>query len=305
MRLFGNKLIIAAFLSLASAGFAQTWSVMLPPESANELPADARSLYDQAVIENDHINYDETVKLLAAAAEKAPKHGELQFLTATRARNRAEVYYSAASFTDQKSLYIPPQYPMDYISPPWRVSEPYYEIADQALQRLIANTSLSDEQRTRLSEESRLMEARRSTLAKRDADRIKTALPLTKQIQDDRRALDRESRGEKEDPLDPYYSYADIKKQTELAIAAPTETISEEEMNPFLQLPGEWLNAFMPPAPQPNQPGAAGGQPSAVDEFGNPIQQGAPPPPAGDFIPITGEQPTAPAPPTVPPGQLF
>src|SRR5690606_21010829 len=128
----------------------------------------------------DRVNFDAMVTELDKAAALAPENIPLQFVTAVAARNRAEVYYGEASYG------APPDN-MEYSSPPWRTSEPFYDIAESALQRLMVIEDLPFEARQRLDTELNLVETRRSAIAERDEARRTTALPLVLSIQRSRR----------------------------------------------------------------------------------------------------------------------
>jgi hypothetical protein len=247
------------------------WNVRLNEGMVAALPDDAKKHYDEAIYLIDRIAYDEAVMELAQAAAKAPNHPELQFMTMARARNRASVYFSAAAYT-------PPPDGVTYSSPPHRTAEPFFEIAEQALQRLVAAPGLSPEDRRRIDQESEAMETSRAQMTARDTARLETGTVVIEETRAARRKNLEIKEGGR-DPLDPYYAYS-LGLKPEDAAKAAEEAAKKDALNPFALLPGEVIKDFLPPPPvQPGAGGPAGfggGRPSAgpVDEFGNPI--GAP-----------------------------
>ncbi len=267
---------------------ALDWTVVLSEESASALNADARPYYADAVEQLDHVNYEEAVQLLSEAAERAPSHVDLQFLTATRARSLAGTYYSASSYGDPLG--------MTWTSPDWRTSEPYVEIAESALNRLQTITDLDTEERRRLENELEALQALAPTLGERDAARFESALPVVQLVADQRReAAGFDERADDLDPLDPAtYFLLRGENTSALEIAESlTGTGSEDEEDeallledPFAPLPGEFTEPFLPPPPQPNQgaPGQGFQDPFAAqgpDPFASGPAGFGPPPAAG------------------------
>jgi hypothetical protein len=255
---------ITLIASVSSMASAIDWTEMLLPEEEDRLSPEARAIYDEAWFFNDRAALDETVRLLAEAAALAPGHVELQFLLLKRARNRADVYFSAAKF-------FPVKEGMDYATPPHQTAEPYFDIADAAIQRLNANPTLNSEQRRRLEAATRNIEEERANLAARDNARFETAFALVEEIRTARLEINELNR-ETADPLDPFQAYAlGVNPRPDTDDAA-TSTRS----NPFALLPGEVIAAFLPPPPAPQQGFGGGfnefGPPAQqFDEFGNPI----------------------------------
>lgn len=249
--------VIASLTIIAATSLvgAQDWRVMLDENAQSQLSGEALDIYKKAEIENDRVNYDEAVKLLAEAAELAPENENLQFLVASRARDRAEVYYGAAAYR------LPPQNNMDYTSPDWRTAEPFIQMADAALNRLESMTDLSAEERSRVENERAFLERERQNLEVRDAAREETSLPLVVKIKNLREeAMNPE--GDELDPLDTRNAFKQVK---------PTfGEFTEEDLkrNPFALLPGEHIEPFLPPPPQPQQ-GQQFGDPYGQQNFGD------------------------------------
>jgi len=244
MRRLGVSLFIVAALWVQPAR-AQDLRVMLTPREAASLPTEARAVYDLAVQENDRVNYDEVARLLARASEKAPEHAPLQFLALARAVQRAEVYYSTNSFS-------PSPEGLDFIQPPLRVSEPFYDLAESVLQRLQANPALSSEQKNRLDKAVTQVEKGRSGMTERDEARLKAGAPLVDEIRD-KRVAERGIGAATLDPLDPLnVLMADSltkKEPTAPKIAtgaANTDPKYRQPIDPFADLPGEYRDSFVP-----------------------------------------------------------
>lgn len=279
MRTMRNIALAAIFTTTTIVG-AQDWRVMLTPEQEQRLNPRAMELYREAALAIDHINYDEAAQLLGQAAEAQPNHIGLQFLAASRARNRAEIYYSAASYT-------PPPESMTYSSPKWRTSEPFIDIARASLLRLQNNPDLGTEEKERLESAIQTMEQRVAAIRQRDAARFETAYPLVQEIRAAR--LELELRGNpldpQPDPLDPATPFIRKALEQQAAAKKATETGVDkgllDELNPFKALPGEWRESFLPPPPPPPQ--AANPQ----NPFGAPPGIG-PPGAEGGFDPTAG-----------------
>ncbi|MCC6546963.1 hypothetical protein IT570_07320 [Candidatus Sumerlaeota bacterium] len=283
MRRILPSLFAAAMTIAAIQANAQELHTMLSPEQEQQLSPEAAVFYRQADVAEDHINYDEAVRLLAKAAEIDVKNSDLQFLAASRARIRAEVYYSEATFS------APPAN-MDYSTPPWQTAEQYLNIAEASLNRIAANAELPAEQRTRLKAAQAMLDARRSALADRDKARIEAAkpvydyyretryqalldnLPADAQIGDD----------EVSERIVKAMGLAGVKVVTAKGqeLVPPTTDASKnvDKIDPFAVLPGEYTPSFLPPPPQP-QGGYVEGAPApgAIDPFANPAPAPADP----------------------------
>lgn len=266
-------------ISLAAPASAQDWRVMLSRAQEARLNPDAKVYFDQADEEIDRVNYDGALVLLAKAAEIDNKNVPLQFLVAARARNRAEIYYSEASYTPAPSN-------MEYSSPPWRTAEPYLAMADSALNRIATNPEITTEDRARLAKEQQMLEARRGTLAERDKARVSTAEPLVSEIREQRKT---EASKSQTAPEDDVLNVANALKPSNKK--PEDQKKSGEKFDPFSLLPGEYIQPFLPPPPPPNAGYGYGGPVATgvLDPYANPAsapafeEQGGPPPPPPDF----------------------
>lgn len=269
-----TALALAAAVPMASAQSRATLS-RIGAEIAASLDGEALAHFELAAELYDRVNFDEMVIELDKAARLAPENVTLQFVTAVAARNRADVYYGAASFG------VPPDN-MDYSSPPWRTSEPFFDIAESALQRLMVNSNLTVEERARLDTESNLVQTRRAAIVERDQERIKTALPMVLSIQQSRREAMKTGLFAEVDPLDPAAPYfarersrRDREREERQALAAAEQGLAIND--PFAPLPGEYTRPAIPPPPPPQQfqPqqgfGEAGRDPFAGAEGGAPM----------------------------------
>lgn len=254
MRQFSAAIILA----LASAGFAQDYSIGLEEAEVEKMNEEAFYHYQQAMEAFDRINYDGGIFHLEDALEADPVHVELQFFTLARARDRAENYYSAASYS------TPPEN-MDYSSPPWRTSEVFYDVADKALTNLVQAPSLSVEERLRLEKSRQLVDEGRASMEARDNARFETASDLVSEIRE-RRFI---ARG-----LDQFVILQDIAVE---GVTIPAEGEEDDTIDPFALLPGQQLEDWLP-APPPPPPGQAG--PAGFGPGG--------PAPAGNFGPAPG-----------------
>lgn len=288
MRRILPALFVSAAVAFATQASAQELHTMLSDEQAQKLSPEASEFYHQAEVADDHVNYDETVRLLVKAAEIDTKNSDLQFLTASRARSRADVYYSETTFT------APPAN-MDYSTPPWQTAEQYLNITEVCLNRIAANAEIPEEQRIRLKAAQATLEARRSALAERDKARIESAkpvydyyretryqalidnLPADAQVGDD----------EMSQRIVAAMGLAGVKTNTAKGqeLTPPTSTEKKDKIDPFAILPGEYIQPFLPPPPPPpgaySEGGVAAG--GAIDPFANPPAaaagaDGAPPP---------------------------
>jgi hypothetical protein len=314
--------------AVAPRAWALDWSVMLPEREVARLSADARAYYDRAWVQNDRINWDESVVLLSRAAEIDVDHAGLQFLVLSRSINRAEVYYSAGSFTDPasdfedeaaKRLLSPPWQirqifleedrgvgdPLVYTTPPWKIAEVYFDLADGALARLDAMAGrLSREDRARVARARVELEKLRSTIAERDQRRAESGKPIMAEVQRLRMEFFKQT-APPDDPLNPFDQQ--FLKMSEGADQQATSGEKEDdEYNPFATLPGEYLDPVFP-LPQLTAPMIQGiGTAPAFDEFGRPIAQptafGFDPSLPSTAQPVFGAPPAAPAAP--PPGEF-
>lgn len=269
MRLTTATLLTVAMMMSGAPALALDWTRTLPPDAVAALPEETRALYAEAIRHIDRIDYDGGVKLLGQAAETAPESLELQFFTLARARDRAEVYYSAAS-------YAPVPENMTYGTPPWRTSEGFYEIADTAMRRIQENPSLGAEQKNRMQQEANALTEGRTTLQERDKKRFETGIPVTDEVYEIRKgALGLE---EPEPTADRLAAKA-AEMASDAAQPAGTEGEKKEgdkfaEVDPFAPLPGEYTQSItdlLPVPVQPQQGAAFGG------EFGDPALTGAQP----------------------------
>ena len=313
------SLIAAAGLSLAGMAVhgATPRGTMLDEKSIGELQGEARVFYDLATEYNDKVNADSTVMALAEAARLAPENLSLQYLTARRARDRALAYFRG-SYYAQYHLEVkpPPVAPLaakqkaemealelaqvhgritdeefayekarlkierpDYSSPPWRTSDPFLEIARECVQRLLTSESLTDEQQTRLRNESLLLERAQTLTEERDRARLESGLPFILGINQARRralALDSDQEFDAADPatffLQEEQNRRTQERESVLAAIIPTEQERPGFVNPYAPVPGEFIiNALPTPTPPPPVP--AGGIPG--ENFDG---LGAPPP---------------------------
>ena len=256
----------ALSLLVANAPAQSGWRVMLSNDQAATLSPEALRLYNEAVEQVDRINYDEAVQLLARAAEIDSKNVPLQFLVASRARQRADVYYSEAAYT------IPPAN-MDYTSPPWRTSEPYLSLAETALNRIATNPEAGNEDRERLKDGQVLVEARRAALSDRDKARYKSGTGVTDFYRETRTAALLKNSGNAEP--DEYEKdvqniiAAALGGKTKEAEAAAKDANADSKFDPFALLLGEYVAPFLPPPPRPQNQNIYAGQPGSgpVDPF--------------------------------------
>ncbi|MEO8376897.1 MAG: hypothetical protein ABI579_04435 [Candidatus Sumerlaeota bacterium] len=288
MRRILPSLFASAATFFASQGQAQELHSMMSFDQVKQLSTEAEEYYQKASYADDHVNYDEAVRLLAKAAEIDTKNGDLQFLTASRARNRAEIYYS-------ENTYTPAPANVDYYTPPWQTAEQYFNIAEACLNRLSANADVPAEQRTRLKSAQATLEARRSAIIERDKARIKSAEPIYEYYRDTRyQALlrnlpDDAQVGDDEvsQRIAKAMGLAGIKVTTAKGqdLTPPVDDKDKNKADPFASLPGEYIQPFLPPPPPP--PGANGygetASPGAIDPFAAgpaPGFEGGNPPPA-------------------------
>jgi len=140
--------MMAVFLS--SWGYAddnQVFdTVLLSPESRQQLPPAAAEAYRQAVLDLDHINYIQAIENFAKAAQAAPRHEELQFLTVKFAIQRARVTFAEESLK-------------------------YYAIAEAALQHILDLPHLKDEDRQRAQLSLEVVRNEKARVYERDSKR--------------------------------------------------------------------------------------------------------------------------------------
>ncbi len=289
---FSRLALAATFCLGASVAPALDYSVMLPEKVVNELPAQARSVYQLAVEANERANYSGTAKLLGEAAELAPEVEEIQFLAIARARDRADVYYGTGVYT------LPPEN-MEYSSPPWHVAEPFFDIAEQSLQRLSHLPDLTEEERRRLQREILLVEQGKASLSQRDQARLDIAFDFVISVRDKRLA----ARGlTLAAPDDGETGSTDPALAGEGAIGegdGSAESTNGESYDPFALLPGETIADWLPlPQPTRTVDGQGGRNPFGNDGGGAPPDFGGTP----DAPPPTGGNPfDNPAPTDLPP----
>ncbi len=126
--------IRALFALAAVAVAAAAWAaytgdgdqLLTEPDMAN-LPKEALTEYKLAEISYDHVDRDAGVSHLSEAAKRAPDFIPLQFCVASRARDRARFYSGVRSLE-------------------------YYDIAEEALQRILKQSVLSQEEKRRADE---------------------------------------------------------------------------------------------------------------------------------------------------------
>ncbi len=264
-RLATTLLGFAAVPFFMSAASAMDLRRALPEDVVEYMPPQAREYYNAAVGSADQLAYEDAIRQLARAAELAPREKELQFLLATHALDRAEVYYGANSFYHEVPEGI------DYSSPPWQTAEPYMEIAQGALGRLSQLDTLTGQERRQLNELIERAEDRAGEINERDLSRFETGLPLMLAIHEEKRM-----RWGLDEPLD----LLDIRNAFD---RRPRPELLEEEdpdapPNPFGPLPGEYRPPFQPRyTVAPQQPGM---QPGMMDpammgpEFQDPAMMG-------------------------------
>lgn len=271
MRLTVVTLLSAAIFLATGQAQALDWKTSLPESEAGKLPPETRVLYDQAMTHIDRIDYDGGVVLLAQAAEKSPDVVELQFFTLARARDRAEVYYSAASYRE-----IDPDANKEvvnlYSTPPWRTSENFYDIAEQALRRLQENSSLGTEEKRRAGKEASALEAGRNSIHERDKQRFESATTVIDEIYQMRKdALKLEDPELTADRL-AAKAGAETAPPTEAKPATEEGKVDYKTIDPFAPLPGEYTQSITDLLPAPVQPGQLGGAPGG--EFADPALAG-------------------------------
>jgi len=236
--------------------------LLLSPSIEDKLNAEARVLYQDAALFYDRANEDAAVEQLAKVAAAQPTLPELQFTVAKRAISLAQTYYSARSWEEGAASLIPaPQEAIAYSSPPWRTSEPFLIIAEEALGRLSKIEELSEEEKRNLSKQSARLEQVRSGLADRDAKRIKTGQNLVAEISALR--FDTSAKIFKPEDTTPIFTRAGklTKPATakEAADKAAAEKAADGKFDPFALLPGEVVQAFMPAPPAITAGGGPGG----------------------------------------------
>lgn len=154
-------LFLIAVLGLAAPSQGQDLRVMLDLERHQALPEDALSYYNRALERADRIDYQGAVEDLARAAELAPNHIELQFLLEKWSRYMAEITYGEDSLKN-------------------------FDYAETALRRLLANSTLGPEERTRALRESQKISEGKNSLRARDEQRLKDGMNLVLTIQEQR-----------------------------------------------------------------------------------------------------------------------
>lgn len=124
MTLRGTFVLAFAFtLSAASwAAYTGAEDALLEAEDRADLPEPAREPYDMALKAYDHVDRDSGVLYLEQAAKAAPEFIPIQFILASRARDRARFYYGVKALE-------------------------YYDKAEEAVQRVQMQTNLSLEEK--------------------------------------------------------------------------------------------------------------------------------------------------------------
>lgn len=266
---------IIALANMGQFATAAEYQPLLSPSIEAKLNAEARILYNDAALLYDRANEDAAVEQLARAAALQPTLPELQFTVAKRAMSLAQTYYSARAWEEGAAALVPaPQEAIAYTSPPWRTSEPFLTIAEDALGRLSKIEELSDEEKRTLSKQSARLEQVRSTLADRDAKRMKTGQNLVNEISSLR--YETSAKVFKPEDTTPIFTRAGkltkpAKSKEEAEKDAGAKAV-EGKFDPFALLPGEVVEAFMPPPPVNNAGGGLAGRASDpfLDEGGAP-----------------------------------
>lgn len=304
------------FIGAVSLSQGQDWSIPLDDRALRQLDAEALEVYNEAWHQIDRAGYDVGTALLSRVARMEPENHTLQFYTAARAMNRANVYYSAGSYIDitddflNQDLQRATQAPWlideifidgtinAYSMPPWKISEAFIDIAEIAVDNLESLTDLTDEEATRTSQLRSNITDLRANLTARDTARQEAARPIVEYIFRQRR----EAFFERADPFEPT-NFFDMEQQGEIEAildreAAELSPVEDTEYNPFAMLPSQFIEPVFPPQQPVGQPGFQQPQ-QQVDEFGRPIGFGTPPPGfemGADGMDPFGEAPAQPAP---------
>ncbi|MCC5874666.1 MAG: hypothetical protein JJU11_00470 [Candidatus Sumerlaeia bacterium] len=281
------------FAGAVSLSQGQDWTIPLDERALRQFDAESLEVYNEAWHQIDRAGFDVGTALLSRLARMEPENHTLQFYTAARAMNRANVYYSAGSYTDitddfqSQELQRATQAPWlideifidgtinAYSMPPWKISEAFIDIAEASVDNLESLTDLSQEEINRTSQMRSNLEELRANLTVRDTARQEAARPIVEYIFRQRR----EAFFERADPFDPK-NYFDVEERGEIEgilerEAAELSPVEETEYNPFAMLPSQFMEPVFPPQQPVGQPGFQQPQ-QQFDEFGRPI--GAPPP---------------------------
>jgi tetratricopeptide (TPR) repeat protein len=249
-------------------------------------PAEAVEAFQSALGKIDRIDYSGALEDLARAAALAPQSIELQFLSANWNRRYAEMVYGDESLA-------------------------YYDQAETALRRLLANPQLGPEERDRALRLSERVREAKDGLRARDQARFDTGFNLVLSIRDERLERSAERNPALRALRDAEQARRAEARQTEVEEKSPwqedhapgvslgqavagqiTGTAATNLVDPFAQNVGvgggtdAWGN---PIAADPFAAPAAGGDPfgaPAGDPFGAP---------AGDPFGAPATAPAAPA----------
>lgn len=154
-------LALAAFIGVGSMASAQIFQYGLNDAEKATLSPMARASYEEAVFEFDRVNTDAALEQLAVAAAIDTNHISLQFLLVNFARRRAEVNYGEQSMG-------------------------YYDMAESALRRLLANPDLDPAQRSRVNRESERIREGKEGIRRRDEARLTSGLEVMRHVRNER-----------------------------------------------------------------------------------------------------------------------
>ncbi|MEQ8821149.1 MAG: hypothetical protein RLY93_12980 [Sumerlaeia bacterium] len=226
-------LTAALAFGLATSSFAFDWTQVLSEENEQELPSSAARLYEEALELADHIDYPNAVRTLVEAGEAAPEHIELQFVIVRWARYMGEVSYGDTSLR-------------------------YFDYAEEALRRLLSNSAIGPEERSRALTEATRVRGSKDSLRERDQERMESGGLLVDNIRSFRI----------ETASGPYADNLRERERGDVESREREEEEKEPKANPFAKAPGEDIQ--LSAAPQAIR-GAAGGlnpQFGGADPFG-------------------------------------
>ncbi len=139
----------------------EVMSFDLEKEQLRDLNEEAEEYYRSSLNKADHVDYFGAVNDLSKAAAAQPLHIDLQFLLVKNARKAAEISYGEDSVR-------------------------FYDYAESALRRLLANPDLGPNERARARRESERVRSGKDAVRARDKQRNDTGFELVKQIHHER-----------------------------------------------------------------------------------------------------------------------
>ncbi len=249
--------ILAVALSLSATA---AWAVytgeadaLLNEEEVAQLPEAAKGPYTRAVERFDHIDRDTGVQLLVEAAKAAPDYVPLQFLLANRARDRARFHYGVRALE-------------------------YYDIAEEAAQRILQQPLLSLEEKRRAEQLLGIIQDERETLPTREKKMIESGFEAIVIPLAIRRS---ETMGKEFTPKEINKAMGKAQAQAEggeASTAAPSSGAAAAEFPTMGE--GVVLPSYALPTEQPAQPaGQQRGQgyyPGYQPYYGQPLEPGMP-----------------------------